>query len=119
MLKSIVKLALAVLIANAAWRIGSVYVSHLRFREGVRLAAAAAGPNDEPLRHAITSEAQRHDVPTSGADVTIQRAERRLDVTGSYSRTIEVVPGYDYPWTFNWEVEVFLAPSMNQVTSPR
>lgn len=118
MLKQLVKLALAALIANAVWRVGSEYVTHLRFREAVRLATAAAGPNDEPLRRVITSQAERYGVPLTGQTVAIDREERRVTVTGTYDRNIEVVPGYRYPWTFDWEVEVFVAPSINQA-SPR
>ena len=119
MLKQVVKLVLAALIAHAAWRVGSEYLTHFRFREAVRLASLAAGPSDGRLRDAILVEAEQRDIPLDGDRLAIARAERRIAVIGSYDKAIEVLPGYRYPWTFNWEVEVFVAPSLVQPPSGR
>ncbi|MGE4056066.1 MAG: hypothetical protein AB7F99_14815 [Vicinamibacterales bacterium] len=115
MLKQLVKLALAALIANVVWRVGSEYVTHLRFRESVRAATVDHASTDESLKAAILEEADRLDVPIAVEDLEIARAERRIGIAGTYTKTIELVPGYEYPWDFDWEVEVFVAPSVNQV----
>ncbi len=115
MLKQLVKLALAALIANVVWRVGSEYVAHLRFRESVRAATIDRAATDESLRAAILDEAEQLDVPMVVEDLEITRAERRIAIVGTYTKMIELVPGYEYPWDFDWEVEVFVAPSIDQV----
>jgi len=115
MLKQLVKLALAALIANVVWRVGSEYVTHLRFRESVRAATIDQAATDDSLRAAILEEAERLDVPLAVEDLEITRTERRVGIVGTYTKSIELVPGYEYPWTFDWEVEVFVAPSIDQV----
>jgi hypothetical protein len=116
-MKQLLKLALAALVANAVWRVGSEYVTHMRFREAVRVATLDAGSSDERLRTAIAEEADRLGVPMSEKDVSITRTERRIGIAGAYTKTILLAPGYDYPWIFDWEVDVFVAPSISQPSS--
>jgi len=37
--------------------------------------------------------------------VTISKGNQRTRIAGSYSKSIEVVPGFKYPWSFNWDIE--------------
>jgi hypothetical protein len=107
MIRLLVKLALAALVANAAWRVGSDYVTHFKFRDGVR-EAAAYGANDRDLRQRITALADQFDLPLDEDALNIQRDERHVVVDGTYVRPIELLPGYEYPWRFAWSVDASL-----------
>src|SRR5436190_15956215 len=106
MIKLIVKLAVAALIANAAWRIGSSYVAFYKFKDAITEEAqfAADKPADQ-LRDRVVELAQQYDLPVNGDALTIVKADQRTRIAGSYTKTIEIVPGYRYPWAFNWDVE--------------
>jgi hypothetical protein len=109
MLRRLVKLALAAFLVIAGWRIGAEYVTHFRFREAVRQATLAHRAEGQ-LRRAVLEEAGRFGVPLADEDLAIRLEERRTTVSGVYVKTIELVPGYERPWTFEWTVETFGAP---------
>jgi hypothetical protein len=109
MVRLLVKLALAAFLASAGWRIGSEYLTHYRFREAVRQATLAHREEDD-LRRAVLEEAGRFGVPLGDEDLAISLEERRTTVSGVYVRSIELVPGYERPWTFEWTVQTFGAP---------
>jgi hypothetical protein len=104
MIRLLVKLALAAFIANAVWRIGSDYVTHFKFRDGVREAATYEA-SDGDLRQRITALAAEFDLPLDESALNIQRDERHVVVDGAYVRPIQLLPGYEYPWRFTWSVD--------------
>src|SRR5947207_1059502 len=106
MIKLIVKLAVAALIANAAWRIGSSYVSFYKFKDAVTEEAQfGADKSVDQLRERVVILAQQYDVPVDVDGVTITKGAQRTRIAGSYTKSIEVVPGFKYPWAFSWDVE--------------
>jgi hypothetical protein len=106
MLKLVVKLAIAALLANAAWRIGSAYVSYYKFKDGVSEEAQFGGDkNADQLRDRVLALAQQYDVPVDESAITITQGNQRTRIAGSYTKQVEVVPGYKYPWPFTWDVE--------------
>jgi hypothetical protein len=114
MIRSLVKLALAVFVASAGWRVGSEYLTHYRFREAVRR-ATLEHRLEADLRRAVLEEAGRFDIPLSDDDVMITLEERRMTVSGQYVRPIELVPGVTRPWIFRWTVETFGPPVADAV----
>jgi len=119
MLKLLVKLALAAFIASAAWRLGSEYLTHVRFREAVREATRSPDRSEERLRLAILDQAARFGVPLAEEALVIDLDERHVLVKGTYIKPIEFAPGYQYPWTFDWTVETYIAPSASRPVSGR
>ena len=61
MIKTILKLALAAFIANAAWRLGSEYITEFKFTDAVREAAIYEGRGDFDLRQHIAGLAAQFD----------------------------------------------------------
>jgi hypothetical protein len=106
MVRLLVKLAIVALIATAGWRLGAEYLTHYRFREAVR-AATVTHQSEEELRRVILEEAQRFGIPLADDALAIRLDDRRAVVTGSYVKTVELVPGFRRPWTFDWAVETF------------
>ena len=100
-----VRFAVAVFLAHAAYRIGSEYVTHLRFRDAVRAVATSSAMTDDDLRQRIMTLAVRHDVPLEQSRLRVQQTSDRVIVQGSYSRPIRLLPLYQYPWRFELSIE--------------
>ena len=116
MIKLFIKLAIVALLANAAFHIGSEYVTYVRFRDAIRDAAMFKAKNDTELMTRIMDLADQYDVPLEEENITISRAERRVNVDGWYDKAIEVVPNYEYPWHFGLSLEIVAPP--NAVINP-
>lgn len=106
MLKLLLKLAVVALLANAAWRVGSSYVSFYKFKDAVAEEAQfGVDKSVDQLRERVVGLAQQFDLPVDGDALTIAKGDQRTRIAGSYTKRIEVVPGFKYPWAFSWDVE--------------
>lgn len=112
MLKLLVKLAIAALLANAGYRVGSEYLTHIKFRDAVRDAAMFKAKTDEELRHRIMDLSSEYEIPLSEDAVTIQREDRHVFIQGSYKKSIEVVPRLHYPWPFSWAIDAMTSTTV-------
>jgi hypothetical protein len=107
-MKLIIKLAIAALLANAVFRLGNEYLAHVKFREAVRDAAMFKARDNDQLRTRIGQLASEYDIPQDPSTLDISREERHVVVHGEYTKDIEFVPSYRYPWTFSWDVDVVI-----------
>jgi hypothetical protein len=106
LIKLIIKLAVVALIANATWRVGNAYVAHYKFTDSVQQAALFRGnKTDDVLRLRIFDIASDYDIPLTDGDMTLTTQEHRTKVDGNYTRIIELVPGYTYPWEFTFHID--------------
>ncbi len=105
MVKLLVKLAVVALLANAGYRVGSEYLTFIKFRDGVRDAAMFKASTDTELAGKIMELANEFDVPLEESALSIERRERQVFVSGSYDKAIEVAPTYFYPWHFSWSIQ--------------
>src|SRR5438552_64620 len=100
-MKTILKLAAAALVANATWHVGSVYASHYRFRDAVESAAQFGSQQSEAmLEGRVVQLAHEYDIPISHDDFTVRRDGDHTIIDGSYSRPVDLFPGYSYEWPF-------------------
>ncbi|MDR1988712.1 MAG: hypothetical protein LBQ09_00605 [Acidobacteriaceae bacterium] len=113
-MKLLLKLAIAALIANTIYRVGHEYLSYIKFRDAVRVAATSRARGNEELRFRIGEIADEYDIPQDIEAIEIRRADGRVIVHGVYTKAIEVVPAYRYPWAFMWDVDA-LAPTSTEV----
>ena len=111
-MKLIIKLAIAALLANAAFRVGTEYLTHIKFRDAVRDVATYRSTTNEDLRMRIAGIAQQYSVPQADENLTIERAERHVTIHGAYEKKIEIVPTYQYPWTFAWDLDVMMPATL-------
>jgi len=106
LIKLILKLAVVALVANASWRVGSAYVAHYKFEDAVQQAALFRGnKSDEALRQRISELASDFDIPVTDDQVMLMTNEHHTVVDGGYTRVIELVPGFKYPWEFTFHVD--------------
>jgi hypothetical protein len=108
MIRLAVKLLIAGLIANAAWRVGSEYINFYAFQDEVRSEALQEEGEDDLLRERVVELATARGLPLSADEIDVRREERRVTVEGSYVKPIAVLPGYSYPWPFRWSVEAYV-----------
>jgi hypothetical protein len=106
MIKLLIKLVIVALIANAAWRIGSAYVSYYKFKDAVH-EMALYGPDktDAQLQTRIMELAQEYGLPIAEDSFTVRREERHTVADGTFIQPVEILPRYKYPWTFAWHVD--------------
>jgi hypothetical protein len=108
MIKLAIKLAIAALIANAAWQAGRTFAAHYQFRDDVRQAALMRGQTDAQLQQRVLELAANYDIPLTADALTIRREERHIYLEGSYVRVVPIAPRLDYPWRFDWEVDAYI-----------
>jgi hypothetical protein len=108
-IKTILKLAVAALIANATWRVGSAYVAHYRFTDAVQqLTQFRGGRTDNEVRNRMFELAAQYDIPIDEDTLTLTRQEGHTIVDGEYKRPIQLVPGYTYDWPFSIHIDTFV-----------
>lgn len=107
-MKSIIKLVILALFLNAAFRIGTEYVTYYQFRDTIREAAMFTARTDDELGQAVMESATNYEVPLAPDGFTMHRDGREATVTGSYTKSIEIVPGYKYPWNFPFTIQAFV-----------
>lgn len=110
MVKLVLKLAIVVLLGNAAYRIGSEHLTYIEFRDDVRDAAMFKAHNDDELSREIMGLASQYDLPLMESEISLTRRDHRVLVKGSYDKPIEVVPTFFYPWHFSWSIDATVSP---------
>lgn len=119
-MKTLIKLAIVALLANALWRLGTTYSSYYRFKDSVYSVIMQLGRSDDDLREKIAELATTYDVPLNAEDITIRREENHVVVEGSYKKAVGLLPGYEYPWGFNVSVDAYVTapPRLNELPRP-
>ena len=101
MVRTIIKLAFVALLANAAWQLFTVYWAHFKFSDAVQQTTQFRGTKtDAQLKERILELASQFDVPVSDENLTVQVVDDHTLVDSSYTRRVELVPTFPYPWRF-------------------
>ena len=107
MIRTLLKLAVVALLANAAWHLFGAYSPNYKLQDGIQYAALNRGPmTDEALRDKILEIAAQFEVPVTAADVSVTRSGPHTLVDLSYVRPVDLAPGFRYPWPFSIHVDV-------------
>ena len=109
MIKSIIKILIAVALANALWHVASAYLSYYRFKDSVNeLAIRSSGRTESQLKAKVVELAAMYDEPLEAEAVEVRKDEQHTYIDGSYVKTISLFPGYDYPWPFVIKIDGFV-----------
>lgn len=120
MIKSILKLAVVAVIANAVWHVFVPYSAHFKFTDAVEATTQFGDEkSDEELRARIVELASQYDVPVTSDSFTLKRQNTHTIVDGSYTQQIELFPGYLYPYTFRWRTDTFTQKAPVDSTLPK
>jgi hypothetical protein len=105
-MKVLLKLAIVALLANTTWHLWGVYSAHFKFKDAAQSASQFnSEKSEQELRARILELAAQYDVPVTDANFTLRRTENHTIIDGSYTRPVELLPGFSYPFTFNWHVD--------------
>jgi hypothetical protein len=105
-LKTLIKLALVALVANATWRIGSAYVSFYRFEDAVQQTTLLGSRRtDAQLRARILELASNYDIPADEESLMITRRTGHVVVETEYKKRLQLAPGFQYDWPFTLHVD--------------
>jgi hypothetical protein len=117
-IKTILKLAIVAIIANATWHAFVPYSAHFKFKDAVESASQYGFEiPDDMLRLKVLEIAAQYDVPLTPEDFTLRRDEKHTIIDGSYTLHIELFPGFKYPYTFKWHTDTFTVqpPKLNDL----
>jgi|SRR5262245_11889817 len=108
-MKTLIKLALVAIVANATWHLFVVYSAHYKFKDAVEYAAQSRGKKtDEQLKQEVLAIATQAELPIDEDAVKVHRLdETHTTVDTGYTRTVELFPGFPYPWPFTVHVDAY------------
>ena len=107
MFRTLLKLAVVALVANAVWHLFGAYSPNYKLQDGIQYAAQNRGMlNDDALRDRIVDWTGQCDVPVNAGAVSINQRGAHTLIDLSYVRPIELAPGFKYPWPFSIHVDV-------------
>jgi hypothetical protein len=134
MIRTLIKVAIAVLVINAAGRLGYAYFNFYRFEDAVQQVAQFGDRRtDKQVCDEILDHAANYGVPIAAAAIMIQRggmpsyncgtgpgaapspsavglAPGQIAVDATYVDKVQVIPGYIYEWEFKPAVKVWARP---------
>ena len=107
-MKTLIKLVVAVVLINAAYRAGSVFLKYYQFKDQTEqmILFGQAEPVAQ-LTGEIVREAMKRDVPLDSEDVMVRREGARTVADVSYTDTVELFPRFSYPVNFSFTAEAF------------
>jgi hypothetical protein len=104
--KTIIKLLIAIALINAAARVGMVVAKYYQLKdETLQLLTFGGNTTPNELQNRIIEKAQTLSVPVDPADIIVTRDGFHTYATVSYAQSVEVVPSYTYPIKFHFTSE--------------
>jgi hypothetical protein len=113
MIRTLLKLVVVALVANAVWHLFGAYSPNYKFEDGIQYAAQNRGQlSDDALKDKILDLAGQFEVPVNANDVSVTHTDKHTLVDVSYVRPIELAPGFKYRWPFSMHVDVLSLNSL-------
>ena len=118
MIKSIVKIVIAVLLANAIWRVASAYISYYKFEDAVQeYAIRTSGKEDDAVKNRVAELAAQYEEPLDADAISVNRNEQHTFIEASYTKPIAILPGYEYQWPFSLKVDGYVIEPQHSTES--
>ena len=106
MLKTVIKLLVAAVILNAAWRVGSTFLTYYRFEDRLQEVAQFGGSRPvAEVREQAVKVSKELDVPIEPDAIVVRKTDREIFIDASYVDQLQVFPSYYYPWEFKLTVK--------------
>jgi hypothetical protein len=104
----LVKIAIVLLVLNAAWHLGTSYWRFYSFEDQVRdMAVAAGSQTEDALRASVVRIAGENAIPLAPEDMTLRRDPGLVLVTAAYTENVEIFPRYFYAWRHEMDMRVY------------
>jgi hypothetical protein len=105
-MKTLVKLAVAILVLNAAVRGGLAMWQYYQFKDAAQQVVLFGQQADpEEIQAGIVARATEFSVPVKPDDVKVSRDGTRTVAEGSYIQTVDFFPNYPWPVKFTFVVD--------------
>ncbi|MEW5984895.1 MAG: hypothetical protein AB1806_21280 [Acidobacteriota bacterium] len=111
-MRRLIRIALTLLVAYAAWQTGAAYWQYLQLQDRLqRLAQSSVNRSEDQVRAAVVQAAADLGVRLDPDQVAVRLGEDSLSIAATYQRRIEYLPRLSYTWTFELRADVWLIPS--------
>ena len=115
MIKTILKIAVALFVVNAVFRAGVVAWDYYELRdEAQQLIVFGAGMSTMGVHDRILMKAMELQVPLQAENLTVRRDGQRTFVEARYTQPVEYFPNWLYPTELSFAVNAF---SMQPITA--
>ena len=105
-MKTIIKLVIAIVIANAAIRVGLVAAKYYQLKDQTQeLLTFGANATPNELQNQLIAKAEALGVPIVPDDITVSRDGLHTIASIAYSQAVEVFPNYKYPIKFQFTAD--------------
>jgi hypothetical protein len=123
MVKTLIKIAVALVVIHAAFRVGYAFWNYYRYEDALlQLAQFGDRSTERQLCDQAISTAADYDVPISAAGLLVRKGNNppyscedgpmvlqggatglpssQMTIEGTYTDRLQLFPGYYYPWEF-------------------
>lgn len=130
MAKTLIKIAVTLIVLHGAFRVGNAYWNFYRFEDALQQSAQFAERRpDKMLCDEAMEAAAGYGVPITPSELTIYRGTRppyncdggtnapgeaarqpatQISIEGTYMERLQILPGYYYPWEFKPSVKAWI-----------
>jgi hypothetical protein len=116
-MKTVIKLIIAAVLVNAAYRSGSVFLKYYQFKDETQQMILFGQAETTPaLTSQILAEAMKRDVPLNEDGINVTRQGMRTVAEVAYTEAVEVFPRYVYPVAFSFNAEAYGVAGASPIT---
>src|SRR6185503_3438069 len=116
-MKTVIKLIIAAVLVNAAYRSGSVFLKYYQYKDETQQMILFGQAETIPaLTSQILAEAMKRDVPLNEDGITVTRQGMRTVAEVAYTEAVEVFPRYVYPVAFSFNAEAYGVAGASPIT---
>lgn len=106
MIRTLLKLALVAMLANAGWHLSQTWLTYFKFKDSVQTSVLHRGVmTDEQVRARIFELAAQYDVALTDESLSVKRLEKETIVHAEYTQPVELVPTIVYRWRFTVDID--------------
>ena len=117
-MKTLIKIAIAVAVANAIFHAATAYLSYFQFKDSVEELAMHTSGTEAQMKDRIVELAGKYEEPVDPDAISIRREEHHTFVEMSYSKDVQLFPGYVRKWPFEVKVDAFIIAQQKVTGSP-
>ena len=117
-MKTLIKLAIAVALANAIFHVATAYLSYFQFKDSVDELALHSSSTDGQMRDRILELAAKYEEPVDPEAISIRREEHHTFIEMAYSKDVALFPGYVRKWPFEVKVDAFIVAQQKPSANP-
>ena len=107
-MKAIIKLAIAIALANALFQVGRAYLAYFQFKDAVEELALHTTGTDEQMKEKVVELAAKFDEPIDPEAIAIRHEVSHIFIETSYTKDVQLFPGYVRKWPFDVAVDGFV-----------